>query len=61
MFRVFIDMFFTSMRIASTVNHIRVGTDSAYRESIMADLGRSAARATRARHAMEPGSIPHAA
>lgn len=64
MFRVFFEMFFASMRLASNVNHVRIGTDAAYRAAVLAELDRAgaiAARPARATHgAAQPGSLPHA-
>lgn len=64
MFRVFFEMFFTSMRIASNVNRVRIGNDADYRASVLAELERAGAAVARpapATHgAAHAGSLPHA-
>lgn len=64
MFRVLFEMFFTSMRIASSVNRVRIGTDAAYRAAVLAELDRAGGAVVRsapaADAAMHAGSLPHA-
>lgn len=64
MFRVFIEMFFTSMRLTSTINPVQIGSDEAYRAAVLAELDRAGvvvARPARAAHGTtQTGSLPHA-
>lgn len=59
MFRAFFNIFFASMRISRNLNHIRVGTDAAYRDAVMAELDRAAAGARRAETDQAVGTLPY--
>jgi len=64
MFRVFFEMFFTSMRLASSLNPVRIGADAAYRAAVFAALdsaGAVVALPARATHRVaHAGSLPRA-